>query len=157
VSAFDSIVRCGFLNRGLLALDGRVPIYRSNELEAAVTDTLIGGPEPIYSKTPHRLDVPIKRWSPAESRPASFGTTLSRTICFVRPLAWDPLGRARTGNGKQFEWSTFCPVACSSTPETTTKACHTGSVSTNMSGTLEPAHAMCYVTIPRLITNDTCE
>lgn len=23
-------------------------------------DTLIGGPEPIYSKTPHRLDIPVK-------------------------------------------------------------------------------------------------
>lgn len=23
-------------------------------------DTLIGGPEPLYSRTPHRLDVPIK-------------------------------------------------------------------------------------------------
>lgn len=27
---------------------------------AAAMDTLIGGPEPLYSKTPHRLDVPIK-------------------------------------------------------------------------------------------------
>ena len=27
---------------------------------AAAMDTLIGGPEPIYSKTPQRLDVPIK-------------------------------------------------------------------------------------------------
>jgi len=27
---------------------------------AAAMDTLIGGPEPIYSKTPHRLDVPVK-------------------------------------------------------------------------------------------------
>ena len=23
-------------------------------------DTLIGGPEPLYRKTPHRLDVPVK-------------------------------------------------------------------------------------------------
>lgn len=27
---------------------------------AAAMDTLIGGPEPIYSKTTHRLDVPVK-------------------------------------------------------------------------------------------------
>lgn len=27
---------------------------------AAAMDTLIGGPEPIYSNTPHRLDMPIK-------------------------------------------------------------------------------------------------
>lgn len=27
---------------------------------AEAMDTLIGGPEPLYSKTPHRLDVPIK-------------------------------------------------------------------------------------------------
>jgi len=27
---------------------------------AAAMDTIIGGPEPLYSKTPHRLDVPIK-------------------------------------------------------------------------------------------------
>lgn len=27
---------------------------------AAAMDTLIGGPEPIYSNTPHRLDTPIK-------------------------------------------------------------------------------------------------
>ena len=27
---------------------------------AAAMDTLIGGPEPLYSKTPHRLDVPVK-------------------------------------------------------------------------------------------------
>lgn len=27
---------------------------------AAAMDTLLGGPEPIYSKTPHRLDVPVK-------------------------------------------------------------------------------------------------
>ena len=27
---------------------------------AAAMDTLIGGPEPIYSKTPQRLDVPVK-------------------------------------------------------------------------------------------------
>ena len=27
---------------------------------AAAMDTLIGGPEPIYSKTPCRLDVPVK-------------------------------------------------------------------------------------------------
>lgn len=27
---------------------------------AAAMDTLIGGPEPIYSKTPHRLDAPVK-------------------------------------------------------------------------------------------------
>jgi AcrR family transcriptional regulator len=27
---------------------------------AAAMDTLIGGPEPLYSRTPHRLDVPIK-------------------------------------------------------------------------------------------------
>jgi AcrR family transcriptional regulator len=27
---------------------------------AAAMDTLIGGPEPLYSKTPHRLDIPIK-------------------------------------------------------------------------------------------------
>lgn len=27
---------------------------------AVAMDTLIGGPEPIYSKTPQRLDVPIK-------------------------------------------------------------------------------------------------
>ena len=27
---------------------------------AAAMDTLIGGPEPIYSKTPHRLDAPVR-------------------------------------------------------------------------------------------------
>jgi hypothetical protein len=27
---------------------------------AEAMDTLIGGPEPLYSKTPHRLDVPIR-------------------------------------------------------------------------------------------------
>jgi AcrR family transcriptional regulator len=27
---------------------------------AEAMDTLIGGPEPLYSKTPHRLDVPVK-------------------------------------------------------------------------------------------------
>ena len=27
---------------------------------AVAMDTLIGGPEPLYSKTPHRLDVPVK-------------------------------------------------------------------------------------------------
>ena len=27
---------------------------------AEAMDTLIGGPEPLYSKTPHRLDIPIK-------------------------------------------------------------------------------------------------
>ena len=27
---------------------------------AAAMDTLIGGPDPLYSKTPHRLDVPVK-------------------------------------------------------------------------------------------------
>ena len=27
---------------------------------AEAMDTLIGGPEPLYSRTPHRLDVPIK-------------------------------------------------------------------------------------------------
>ena len=27
---------------------------------AAAMDTLIGGPEPLYSKTPHRLDTPVK-------------------------------------------------------------------------------------------------
>jgi len=27
---------------------------------AAAMDTLIGGPEPLYSKTPHRLDAPVK-------------------------------------------------------------------------------------------------
>jgi AcrR family transcriptional regulator len=27
---------------------------------AAALDTLIGGPEPLYSKTPHRLDAPVK-------------------------------------------------------------------------------------------------
>jgi AcrR family transcriptional regulator len=27
---------------------------------AAAMDPLIGGPEPLYSKTPHRLDVPVK-------------------------------------------------------------------------------------------------
>jgi hypothetical protein len=27
---------------------------------AEAMDTLIGGPEPLYSRTPHRLDLPIK-------------------------------------------------------------------------------------------------
>ena len=27
---------------------------------AEAMDTLIGGPEPLYSKTPHRLDAPVK-------------------------------------------------------------------------------------------------
>jgi hypothetical protein len=27
---------------------------------AAAMDTLIGGPEPLYSKAPNRLDVPVK-------------------------------------------------------------------------------------------------
>jgi len=27
---------------------------------AEAMDTLIGGPEPLFSKTPHRLDVPVK-------------------------------------------------------------------------------------------------
>jgi hypothetical protein len=58
---------------------------------AEATDTLIDGPEPLYSRTPHRLDVPIKRWSPAGSGLEPFGTTSSRTICSVPSLVWHTL------------------------------------------------------------------
>ena len=35
---------------------------------AAAMDSLIGGPEPIYSKTPQRLDVPVKALVSARGR-----------------------------------------------------------------------------------------
>jgi hypothetical protein len=85
---------------------------------AAAMDTLIGGPEPIYSKTPRRLDVPVKA---LVSRGVA---TSSHTICFARSLAWHTLGPVKTGSGKQFGWSIFCSVACSSKRKTTTRGCH---------------------------------
>ena len=75
---------------------------------AEAMDTLIGGPEPLYSRTPHRLDVPIKALVAGGVALASFGTTSSRTICSAHSLAWHTLGQARTGSGRQFGWSIFC-------------------------------------------------
>lgn len=80
---------------------------------AAAMDTLLGGPESIYSKTPHRLDVPVKALVSRGSPLACFGTTSNRTICFARSPAWRMFGRARTGNSKQFGWWTFCSAICS--------------------------------------------
>ena len=42
----------------LLDVDGTIVIVGHIGMMEAM-DTLIGGPEPLYSKTPHRLDVPI--------------------------------------------------------------------------------------------------
>ena len=80
---------------------------------AEAMDTLIGGPEPLYSRTPHRLDVPIKALVAGGVATGVFRDDIEPHDCSARSLACHTLGQARTGSGRQFGWSIFCSKACS--------------------------------------------
>jgi hypothetical protein len=96
---------------------------------AAAMDTLIGGPEPIYSKTPQRLDVPIKALVARGVATGVFRDDIEPHDLLRALSGVAHVSRARTGNGKQFGWSTFCSAACRSLPKISSHLTTLGSAS----------------------------